>query len=208
MTLAPGYHAVPDGHLATIVTDLEMTPPPPARAASDVPGLSLDPVAAPGLDRYRALIRAVGADWLWQERLAMGDAALGAVLSDPLVELHVLRRAGADAADADVGILELDFREGGACEIAFFGVVAALQGTGAARWTMTRALEIAFGRGVGRVWLHTCTLDHPAALDFYRRTGFRPVRQRVEVLPDPRLRGLLPRDAAPHVPLAGVPGRG
>ncbi|MEX0368657.1 MAG: GNAT family N-acetyltransferase, partial [Ruegeria sp.] len=43
--------------------------------------------------------------------------------------------------------------------------------------------------------------DHPRALDFYRRSGFTPVRQEVEVMADPRLNGVLPKDAAPHVPL-------
>ena len=85
----------------------------------------------------------------------------------------------------------------------FFGVTAKLVGSGAGRWLMNRALEIAWSRPVTRVWLHTCTFDHPAALAFYQRSGFRPFRRQVEVVDDPRLDGTVPRDVAKHVPIIG-----
>ena len=50
--------------------------------------------------------------------------------------------------------------------------------------------------------LNTCTLDHPAALAFYQKRGFAITHSEVDIVDDPRLVGLLPRDAAPHVPLA------
>jgi len=101
----------------------------------------------------------------------------------------------------DEGFLELDFRESGQCEIGMFGVTAKLVGTGAGHWLMNRALDIAWSRPVERVWLHTCTFDHPAALAFYQRSGFRPFRRQVEVVDDPRLDGTVPRDMARHVPV-------
>jgi len=51
--------------------------------------------------------------------------------------------------------------------------------------------------------VHTCTLDHPAALSAYRRAGFEPYRRAIEHFPDPRLIGILPRDCAPQIPLIG-----
>jgi hypothetical protein len=54
---------------------------------------------------------------------------------------------------------------------------------------------------VSRVWVHTCTSDHPAALAFYQRSGFRPVRRQIEIADDPRLDGSAPRGAAKHVPI-------
>jgi GNAT superfamily N-acetyltransferase len=193
--LASGFHAVPPRHLATIVTHLELTARPVRRPAPEGLGLDLVHRSAPAIDLYRMLFRRIGADWLWASRLRMPDAELRAILHDPAVEVFALRREG-----CDVGMLELDFRD--VPELAFFGVMAPLQGTGAARWLMNAALDRASGRGIDRLTVHTCTHDHPAALAFYRRTGFRPVRQEVEILRDPRLDGLLPRDAAPHVPLA------
>ena len=104
----------------------------------------------------------------------------------------------------DVGLLELDRREPGEVELAFFGLVADVVGGGAGRLLMSRAIERAFAEpGVRRFWVHTCTLDHPAALAFYIRSGFTPYARSVEVADDPRVLGLLPRDAAPWLPMIG-----
>jgi hypothetical protein len=69
--------------------------------------------------------------------------------------------------------------------------------------TMTPAVAREAWRGpVERVWLHTCSEDHPDAIDVYRRIGFRVYHREAEWVRDPRLTGLLPGDAGPHVPLA------
>lgn len=198
-TLPAGYSAVAPGQLACVVTCLEMRAPPAPRPAPPwPPGMALERLIAPEPAAYRALFRAVGQDWLWFSRLVMPDGRLRAILGDPRVEVRALRQGGEDA-----GILELDFREPGVCELAFFGLAARLTGQGLGRALMNAALEIAWSRPIGRMWVHTCTFDHPAAVAFYRRSGFAPYAFQVEVLDDPRLSGHLPRDAAPHVPLLG-----
>lgn len=126
----------------------------------------------------------------------MTDNELTGYLTDPRVEPYVMV-----TADGDEGILELDFRVENECEIGLFGVAAPLIGRGAGRWLMNHALEIAWSHPIGRFWLHTCSLDHPNALAFYRRTGFTPYARKVEVFPDPRALGLTRRDAAAQVPL-------
>ena len=109
------------------------------------------------LDWFRDLYRRVGEEWLWFSRLQMTDADLAAIIQSPLVEVYALVEDGRDE-----GLLELDFRVSGQCELGFFGVTAKLIGSGAGRWLMNRALERAWSRQVARVWVHTCTLDHPA----------------------------------------------
>ena len=195
MTLPDGYSDVPRGKIAAVVTHLEMTER--AVLPSDPPGTwTLRRVETPALDWYRELYRRVGEEWLWFSRTQMSDAELAAIVQAPLVEAYALQQDGRDE-----GLLELDFREAGQCEIAFFGVTAKLIGSGAGRWLMNRALEIAWSHPLTRLWLHTCTFDHPAALAFYRRSGFRPFRRQVEVVNDPRLDGTVPRDVARHVPV-------
>lgn len=191
-----GYFELPPGRLATLVTYLEMRAPPPARPVPERADLALCRWERPGLDAYRALFRRIGEPWLWCSRLVLADSALAAILEDPRVEIFRLERAGEPA-----GILELDFRAVGECELAFFGLVPEAVGTGAGRWLMARALERAWRPGIGRFWVHTCQFDHPGALAFYIRSGFRPYAFAVEVFADPRLSGVLPRTAAPHVPL-------
>lgn len=188
--------AVPPGELAAVVTSLEMRELPRPRPLPEAP-LRLQRWPAPAPDRYRALFRRVGSPWLWCSRLVLDDAGLLAVVRDPAVQVH----AAVDARGVEVGLVELDFRVAGDCEIAFFGLVPELTGRGLGRWLMARALALAWAPGIGRVWLHSCTLDSPHALGFYRAQGFTPFARHVERFADPRLLGLLPRGAAPHVPL-------
>jgi GNAT superfamily N-acetyltransferase len=196
-----GYHDLPPGKVAAVVTYLEMTERPEMRPVPPGPGLSLRRVENPDLAWYRDLYRRIGMDWLWFSRLVMPDEEVQAIISDPLVEVYALQRDGRDE-----GLLELDRREPPDIELAFFGLTPGMVGTGAGRWLMSQAIELAWRHAPRRFWVHTCTLDHPAALPFYVRSGFRAYRRAVEVADDPRLLGLLPESAAPWLPLIGERG--
>lgn len=191
-----GYYELPPGKVANVTTYLEMTEPPPTRPVPDGPGLTLRRVERADLAWYRDLYLRVGAEWLWFSRLTMPDAELARTLHDPAVELHALAQEGSDE-----GVLELDFRKPPDIELTFFGLTSALVGRGAGRWLMAQAIELAWRHRPRRFWVHTCTFDHPAALAFYQRSGFRPYRRAVEVADDPRLQGHLPRGTAPWLPL-------
>jgi GNAT superfamily N-acetyltransferase len=193
---------VPDGQIATIVTSLQMLDRPKPRALAPS-RLRLDRWREPAAERYRALFRRVGAPWLWFSRLVMADDALTAIVHDPAVEVYAVT----DARGIELGMLELDFREPATCEIAYFGLVPELTGQGEGRWLMGQTLALAWRKGVERLWVHTCTLDHPKALNFYRAQGFEPYARAVETFADPRLAGLLPADAAPHIPLIDTSSR-
>ncbi|MCK0209660.1 GNAT family N-acetyltransferase [Starkeya koreensis] len=198
-----GYTALPPGKNATVVTFLEMRAPPVPLAERAEEGFRLRHVTKPDTEWYRTLFRAIGEDWLWFSRARMDDAALAAIIADPQVEIYVLEREGAGGSERDLGLVELDFRQPGEAELAFFGVVPALVGVGAGRFMINRANERAWSRGISRFFVHTCTNDHPGALGFYRKAGFVPVAQSIEVVDDPRLTGALPRGAAPHIPIVG-----
>lgn len=189
---------VPAGHIAAIVTSLEMRARPQPRP---MPSSELRLVRWPAPDpgKYRALFRRVGEPWLWFSRLVMPDAEMAAIIADPRVHIFAV----VDRAGIELGMLELDFRESDQCEIAYFALVPELAGRGHGRWLMAQALSMAWTKEVGRVWVHTCTLDHPSALNFYRAQGFTAYARAIELFPDPRLTGHLSRDAAPHVPILG-----
>ena len=191
------YDPVSDGELAAVVTYLEMTEPP----SGDPPRgtLQLSRVVRPAADHYRALFRKIGSPWLWFSRLLMDDAKLESIIHDPGVELYEVA-----AVEAVVGMIELDFREPGQCELAFIGLVPQLTGEGHGRWLLGEAVRLAWRDGVQRVHVHTCTLDHPAALAAYKRAGFKAYKRAVERFADPRLSGILPADSAPQVPLLGT----
>jgi GNAT superfamily N-acetyltransferase len=195
-SLANGYHALPPGKLANVVTCLEMRERPVPRGAKLKPGLALEPADRSDLAAYRALFSAVGRDLMWFSRLIMPDAELAGILADPDYQSHVLRQDG-----LAIGILDLDYRETPDCELAFFGLVPEAVGSGAGAAMMDAAIAMAFARPISRFWVHTCTYDHPNALGFYRRSGFVPYPMMVEIHDDPRHSGHLPRSASPQVPL-------
>lgn len=200
-SLPEGYSPVPPGYLAAVVTYLEMHTAPVHdvhEAEGDAHSLALEQLGAAQLDRYRAVYRAVGTPWLWFSRLRLSDEQLRGILADEHVQAFAVRDG-----NRDVGLLELDFRTEGECELAFFGLVNDYVGRGAGRWLMREAIARAWAEPVRRVHVHTCTLDHPQAVSFYVRAGFTPYARAVEVTPDPRLDGTLPREAGAQAPVIG-----
>lgn len=188
----------PPGHIKVTVTYLEMTAKP-ARRQRPHPHDRLSLLRAENCTNsfYRYLYDTVGEEWLWWFRRAMPAAELRAILDDDRVEIYIPYIAGVPA-----GYVELDRRTEGRCEIQYLGLVPEFIGKGIGPWLLDWAIEAGWnGAGVEKLTVNTCDLDHPRALMTYQRAGFRPVGQEVRFDPDPRLAGLIRRDAGAHVPL-------
>lgn len=169
-----------------VITTMEMTVPPGGRPPPVplVSRLALMRAERPSVPFYRFLYNTVGADWLWFERRLMDDEALSAVIHDEGVEIYVLYVGGVPA-----GYGEIDRRREPDIEIAYLGLAPEFIGRGLGRYLMRWTVDQAWTYGPGRVWVHTCNLDHPRALSMYQRTGFVPVRQERVRIEDPRLSG-------------------
>lgn len=194
MTLTAGMHGVPAGHIAAVVTYLQMTAPAirnakPFPAGTDARQETLD------IGSYRSLFRAVGTPWLWTGRLLLDDNTLDAILKSDDTETWVIRQNG-----AAIGLVELDFSPDQACELAYFGMVKTATGQGLGGPMMALAQKRAFARNVGRFFVHTCNWDDPRALAFYQKAGFRAYKSAVEVFADPRINGPHDPATAPHIP--------
>lgn len=190
-----GLHDVPAGKVAMVVTHLEMTQPAAVKGDPLADGITFHQIT-PDLAWYRDIFERVGASWLWYGRRIMVDEDLSEVLNAPDIAFYTLEKDGQAEA-----LLELDFRQEGQCELAYFGLTDRLIGSGAGRFLMDRAITLAWAQPITRLHVHTCTLDSPQALDFYIRSGFTPYKRQVEIDDDPRLVGLLPREVGRHVPL-------
>lgn len=192
-----GYIELAPGKIASIVTYLEMRTPPAPRppTASE---FAIRRVDRPDLQWYRRLFREIGETWLWFSRRRMPDDELQAILSDAAVDFFALSCEGTDQ-----GLLEFDRRSFPDIEVAFFGVTPALIGKGAGTALLAHGLALEWEHRPQRVWLHTCTADHPSALRFYQKFGFVPYKRAIEIGDDPRVTGEIPRTAAPHIPVIG-----
>ncbi len=178
--------------LRTVVTRMEMTRRPEHLPPPEPPqDVLLWRAISPELGFYRYLMTAVGEPWLWWKRLAPSDAQLREIIHDPRVEVHTLYAEGQPA-----GFFELDRRAGDSVELAFCGLVPRFIGRRLGNLLLRSAVAYAWAPpNVGRVWLETCSLDHPKAIEFYARHGFAPCGERVEDIDDPRAVGHLPRNA-------------
>ena len=149
-------------------TYLELTKRPDALEAPSWPAsVELRREAACSVALARALYAAVGRSYRWYDRDKWTDERLAAYLAQPNVSVWVLREGGSLA-----GYFELLQHDDGSLEIAYFGLVAAAQGKGLGKRLLEAAMHAGFDSGASRVWLHTCTLDHPAALPNYKARGF------------------------------------
>ena len=149
----------------------------------------------------RDLYLAVGQIWSWNDKRIWSDEQWKEYGLAP-----ELRTFGAYYDNSLAGYYELRRDDEGGVEIAYFGLLPEFIGRGLGGALLTSAIEEAWrtSSSVSRVWVHTCTLDHPAALSAYRRAGFTAYKRTIERFPDPRLRGLLPADCAPQLPLVGT----
>lgn len=154
---------------------VEMFAPPRRTVPAPRSDLSVIPAHKPTIAYYRFLYDAVGRDWKWISRKRLGDEQLAAMLHDPRNEVHALFAGGVPA-----GFVELDRRAEGEIEISQFGLVPEFIGQGLGRFFLAWAVEKAFSYGPRRLWLHTCTNDHPVALSNYLKAGFVLYKQEVK----------------------------
>jgi GNAT superfamily N-acetyltransferase len=121
---------------------------------------------------FRYLYREVGRAYHWTDRLKWSDETIRTYLATPGVTIWLMSFETEPA-----GYFELRKHEDGSVEIAYFGLLPAFIGRGWGKFLLTRAVQSAWSLGTHRVWLHTCTLDHPAALPNYLKRGFQPFRE-------------------------------
>jgi ribosomal protein S18 acetylase RimI-like enzyme len=173
------HHPPPrsDGLLPVTITHLALAPADWTRRGMP-PDIAVDIAQerTPTASLYLDLYDRVGRDWLWYERRLLGEEKLAALLNRPGHELHIARHDS-----ALVGYFELY-----ADEIVFFGLVPHYIGRRIGPWLLDRAIERGFTRGAQELVLNTNTVDHPRALDTYRKAGFRVVSREQKELQDPR----------------------
>lgn len=124
----------------------------------------------------RFLYQLVGEDWQWRDKLALSDQAWRDSTEADNVRTWVAYCEGAIA-----GYYEMRRDDQCAVEIVYFGLAPDFIGRGFGSDLLCRAVRSAWGwTGTQRVWLHTCSLDHPHALANYQRRGFQLYSTEIE----------------------------
>jgi GNAT superfamily N-acetyltransferase len=161
---------------------LEMHAPAELRAArAVVAGFEVRQAEVPAPELNRFLYTAVGGDWFWIDRLSWTYQQWLDYLNRAELETWVAYLSGTPA-----GYFELERQQEDNVELAYFGLLPQFVGRGLGGLLLARAVERAWAWGARRVWLHTCTLDHPNAPAAYRARGFQVYKEETEAkeLPD------------------------
>jgi len=156
-------------------TYLEMRSPAHLRpAATPAPTPEIERLGRCTPELFRHLYEGVGRAFRWTDRLSWTDEQVQGHLSDPSTSIWLMSWGRGPA-----GYFELRRHDDASVEIVYFGLLPDYIGRGWGKYLLTRATLAAWESGPERVWLHTCTLDHPAALPNYLKRGFLPVRKEV-----------------------------
>jgi GNAT superfamily N-acetyltransferase len=160
-------------------TYLEMQSPSALRRAREPgPDVRIDRVDGCPPSFWRYLYTAVGRRYHWVDRLPWTDEQIRAYLDDPAVALWLMTVRGAPA-----GYFELRRDAEDGVEIVYFGLLDGFTGQGYGGPLLTAAVDRAWEQGAARVWLHTCSLDHPAAIPNYLKRGFVVTRTEEYAVP-------------------------
>ena len=161
---------------------LEMTSPDqlrPARPPAEPFTVRRAQLAFPALNRF--FYAEVGRAYSWMERLRWTDEQWLAWLERPNVQTWIgyVRETPAGyfelqkQSDARNRHVDGSSASGDAVELVYFGLLPPFVGRGVGGAMLTEAIRRAWALDAQRVWLHTCTEDHPAALPNYQKRGFR-----------------------------------
>lgn len=156
-----------------------MTSPVELLPGKPVERLEVVLVDPPDPSLNQRFYRNVGADWKWTDRLVWNDDQWRCYVDRDAVVTGVCRIDG-----QEIGYFELELEDEGSVEIQYFGLLPGWIGKGIGSALLTEAVRHAWGDlGARRVWVHTCSNDHPHALTNYQRRGFRKYRtERSEML--------------------------
>ncbi|MDX1415122.1 MAG: GNAT family N-acetyltransferase [Candidatus Promineifilaceae bacterium] len=120
----------------------------------------------------RFLYQLVGESWQWTDKLSWSTEEWIAYAENDNLRTWVAYHRGTPA-----GYYELQRQEKGDVEIAYFGLAPQFIGRGLGGFLLSEAIRSAWALdGTERVWVHTCTLDHPRALQNYQARGMEIFR--------------------------------
>lgn len=151
-----------------IIYHLEMRSPADLKGKPSVPGLEINALADRDFRLNKRLYRLVGKQWQWNDKLDWSDDQWKAYAEAEDLHTWLAYFEGTLA-----GYFELHQQAGNQVKIAYFGLFPQFIGRGLGGYLLTRAIQSAWNLGAARVWVHTCSLDHPGALGNYQARGMQ-----------------------------------
>lgn len=135
-------------------------------------GFRFEQLQNPDPEEYLRIYKAIGFQWKWYDRILMDRTELIRIIHSPETNIFTLKHM-----TEIVGFAETDTSKKGSIEIVYLGIKEGYIGKGLGRTLINNVLHASWNLNPDRVWLHTCEFDHPGALQFYRRNGFKVYKE-------------------------------
>jgi len=135
------------------------------------PELKVEEAKIPCPELSRFFYLSVGGDWFWMDKRFWNYEQWSKYVTRPNVRTWVGYFSGTPC-----GYFELE-KQLQDIEIVYFGLLRQFINKGLGGWLLTKAVERAWAMEASRVWLHTCTHDHPLAIKNYQERGFKIYKQ-------------------------------
>lgn len=156
-------------------TYLEMLEAPEFMEISFKNKLHIEHLEKPDSSTYLSIYKEIGGPWGWAGRLIMSEEELLKIIQNDLVEIYFLYDG-----DIAIGLCELNRRKEAEVQLHYFGLATNYVGKGLGKVFMNWTIQKAWSYNPKRFWLHTCEYDHPRALEFYQKSGFKIYEQKTQ----------------------------
>ena len=168
--------------MKAVVTHLEMLPPYRVSSSFEMPhGFSFEPVETVAVADYRHIYNQIGMDWHWVNRRHKNDAELSAIIHKPTTDIFFLKKD-----DRIIGFTEFNLAPFPDIEIVFVGLTSEYIGIGLGRSMLSASLNYLHSKNPRRIYIQTCSLDHPNAISMYQRFGFKAFARQNVILENER----------------------
>ena len=127
---------------------------------------SLKEASKDNFDLNKFFYKQIGKRHQWVDRLIWQDKDWLKYISNENLRTYIFK-----SENDLVGYFELIFNNHD-CEIAYFGILEEFIGKGYGGFLLSEALKIGF-ESASRIWVHTCSLDHPNAIENYKSRGMK-----------------------------------
>jgi GNAT superfamily N-acetyltransferase len=123
-------------------------------------------IPSPELGRFFYLT--IGGEYFWVDRLNWDYNRWNNYLSKPYVEMSLIY-----LNNTPIGYYEINKKEFPSIELVYFGLMKNFISNGYGTCLLKEIIEYCKNLNGNRLWLHTCSLDHEKALNFYKKNGFK-----------------------------------
>ncbi len=162
---------------AVITYYLEMTSASALTPKLDSKGLIVKECEIKQFKVNKFLYQFVGGAWQWTDKLKLSDKDWQTYAENDNLRTWIAYYKGSIA-----GYFELQQQAEGTIELGYFGLAENFIGKGFGGYLLSQAIKEAWGWGnTQRVWVHTCSLDHPSALNNYKARGFKVYKEETRV---------------------------